>query len=471
MNKKSNRGRWGTLNQRRLRVEPLELRAMLAGFEPSVVVLFDTSDLSFNDPREGSNVSPTDHINEWRMVAELSDTEGGDFLLEMSFGNAIFGEPGDASFTVNDLPPEDSENPASLFRWEVSFDWDSLPVAFLDTHDSVLFRQIFVRATDLDPLDPDVSTHDTEVILHNSMPFFGAVTATPDVGGGGCGGSSGVTVAGTFTEYGIGDAVTLRVHWGDGNTDIVHNAAVMSNQQNVPFSVNHTYAAAGSYNITWDVFDDEGGTALLPTSPASNGGFPGFMASSGGGPSVCLDGDVLTVIGSTGSDVVTITQPTGLVRVESSFLPMASEFPLASVQSILVQLGAGDDTLVSFSTLPMVAVGGDGNDILTGGSGRNVLIGGLGADLLTGGDDEDILVDGATTHDDNAVALLAILAEWISNHSFVDRMKNLTNGSGSVQGLNETTEGSYFLVPDGNDGEFDFLIGGDGKDWIIRRHK
>jgi Ca2+-binding RTX toxin-like protein len=186
--------------------------------------------------------------------------------------------------------------------------------------------------------------------------------------------------------------------------------------------------------------------------------------------SVCVISNVLTVTGTAGNDSVTITQPAGLVHVESTFFP-TSEFALASVQSILVQLGAGDDTLVSFSTLPMVAAGGDGADSLTGGSGRNVLIGGLGADLLTGGEDEDILVDGASTHDNNGVALLAILAEWISNHSFVDRMKNLTNGSGSVQGLNETTEGSYFLVADGNDGEFDFLIGGDGKDWIIRRHK
>jgi Ca2+-binding RTX toxin-like protein len=467
MSQKSSRRRWGAFNQRRLRVETLEGRAMLAGIEPSVFVFLDNT-LPLGQPREGGNESTTDHIVDWRMVAELSDVDGGDFLLEMSFGNAIFGEPGDVSYTKIGLPPEDSENPDSLFRWKVAFDWDTLPVAFLDTHPGNVDRQVFVRATELDSIEAFVSTNDTTVTLFNSMPFFGTVSATPS-GGGGCGGSSGVTVAGTFTEYGINDAVTLRVHWGDGNTDIVHNAALMSNQQNVPFSVDHTYAAAGSYNITWEIFDDEGGATSLPSNPASTGGVTGFNVSGGGGgsSSVCLNGNVLTVIGSAGNDTVTISQPTGLVRVESSFFP-TTDFPAASVESVLVQLGAGDDTLLDFTSLPTVVVGGDGNDILTGGSGRNILIGGLGSDLIYGGAGEDILVDGETTHDGNAVALLAMLAEWNSAHSFIDRVRNLINGSGSVQGLNETPEGSFFLVPAGNDLALDLLLGGSGTDWFVR---
>ena len=57
--------------------------------------------------------------------------------------------------------------------------------------------------------------------------------------------------------------------------------------------------------------------------------------------------------------------------------------------------GDGNDFLnASGTATPIVADGGDGNDILIGGEGDDVLIGGAGADLLIGGGGNDILMGG-----------------------------------------------------------------------------
>ena len=77
-------------------------------------------------------------------------------------------------------------------------------------------------------------------------------------------------------------------------------------------------------------------------------------------------------------------------------------------------------------------------------------------------------MDSATTYDSNAVALLAMLAEWNSAHSFMDRVNNLVNGTGSVQGLNETPGGNFFLTSLGDDLAVDILVGAGSMDWILR---
>jgi Ca2+-binding RTX toxin-like protein len=71
----------------------------------------------------------------------------------------------------------------------------------------------------------------------------------------------------------------------------------------------------------------------------------------------------------------------------------------SNVQSVVFSGGDGNDFLnASGTTTPIVADGGDGDDILIGGAGDDILIGGDGADLLIGGGGNDILTggDGAT---------------------------------------------------------------------------
>jgi Ca2+-binding RTX toxin-like protein len=105
---------------------------------------------------------------------------------------------------------------------------------------------------------------------------------------------------------------------------------------------------------------------------------------------------------------------------------------------------AGDDVLV----------GGDGNDMLYGGSGRDLLIGSLDNDRLDGGDDDDILIGGYTVHDNNIVALDAIMAIWGSSASFNTRVNTLKGAGGLLE--------AGVTVFDDDDS--DNIIGGSGRD-------
>ena len=454
---------------RRMFCEQLEVRAMLTGEgnSPPQISPYIWSDDPSNAVLEGSNLSLTDQIPDWTLNVDVQDNEGGFFDLKFDLDNdGNFGETGEPTidnFEVTGGP--------SVSTWTITVPWsDIVALGIADTHPFTQSHEIHVRAYDhgsTDVLNDDQTTMD----VRDSMPFFGTVSAVQagGGGGGGCSGSAGpVTVSGNFTEYGVGDSVTVQINWGDGNIETLPATAV-SNQTGVSFSKDHNYANTSdtSYHITWKVWDDENGDFATDPDYGSEGSQDLLVTAggAGGGPSVCLDGSgVLTVTGSTGNDTVTISQPTsGQIHVESSFFP-TSDFPAASVQNMVVLLGDGNDVLLSTANKPIVAVGGAGNDILIGGPAPSILIGGSGSDLLYGGSSQDVLVDGATANDGNAAALLALLAEWDSGHTFQDRVRNMTNGSGNVAGLN----GSFFIAPAGNDGAIDILIGGSGTDWIIR---
>src|SRR5262245_60031881 len=448
---------------RHTRIERLEARTVFSANLPDVQAYTDLA--LAPEPQEGSQVSLTDPVTEWGLNADITDVEGGKFNLAWDLnGNGTFGEPGEPTLSGKIL------DPGVTFTWKESISWQAMiDLGIAQTTGGATDHTAFVRATQVEVVDPDVASDDLLLTVRNSMPFFGTVTPTQNGGGGGgCGGGiAPVTLAGTFTEYGLNDSVTLRINWGDSTETLP--LGVFNNQAGVAFSVQHTYATTGLKNITWEIWDNEGGSGLLPQSPASKGS-TSFNVVGGGpaGPSVCLDAaGVLTVTGSSGNDSAMISQPNGVIRVESSFFP-TTEFPAASVQNIVALLGAGNDILAVTANKPVVAVGGDGNDAISSGGSRSILIGGTGSDLLVGGSAQDILVDSATVHDNNAVALLAMLAEWNSAHSFTDRVNNLLNGSGSVQGLNETPGGNYFLTCLGDDLAVDILMGAGSTDWIIR---
>jgi hypothetical protein len=60
------------------------------------------------------------------------------------------------------------------------------------------------------------------------------------------------TLTVNFTDPGVADTHRSVIDWGDGNTQAVDPATS-------PFSLQHTYALAGSYNATVTVTDDDGG--------------------------------------------------------------------------------------------------------------------------------------------------------------------------------------------------------------------
>ena len=123
---------------------------------------------------------------------------------------------------------------------------------------------------------------------------------------------------------------------------------------------------------------------------------------------------------------------------------------------------------------PTVAVGGGGtNTHLEGGKGRSILIAGMGAAHLKGYSGDDILIGGTTAFDNNEAALLAILAEWNSGESYLQRIANLQNAPVTLNGQTVTPNGSYragyylnaATVRD--NGFSDHLGGGGGLGWLF----
>ena len=73
-----------------------------------------------------------------------------------------------------------------------------------------------------------------------------------------------------------------------------------------------------------------------------------------------------------------------------------------------------------------------------------MLFGGRGADRLIGNSGDDILIAGTYDHENLDPALCAVMDEWTSNRSYVVRVDNLRDGTGSLNREN----GSYFLNGD-----------------------
>lgn len=128
--------------------------------------------------------------------------------------------------------------------------------------------------------------------------------------------------------------------------------------------------------------------------------------------------------------------------------------------------GGGGADVLSGGAGADVLLGQGGKDTLNGNGGRDIVIGGNGKDSLLGGGGSDILIGGSTVHDDNNVALLALLAEWNSSNSYNDRVANLRDGTGATPGLN----GVFYLnagTTVSDDNKQDSLSGGSGRDWIF----
>jgi Bacterial Ig domain/FG-GAP-like repeat/PKD domain/RTX calcium-binding nonapeptide repeat (4 copies)/Beta-propeller repeat len=121
---------------------------------------------------------------------------------------------------------------------------------------------------------------------------------------------------------------------------------------------------------------------------------------------------------------------------------------------------AGNDILYGESGNDIV-MGGAGNDHLFGGIGRDLLIGGTGDDTLYGEGDDDILAANATIHDNNELALIAILLEWTSSNSYTKRVNNIRLGNG-VNGAFKLDNTAVL-----DDSRPDTLWGHGGLDWFL----
>jgi Ca2+-binding RTX toxin-like protein len=199
------------------------------------------------------------------------------------------------------------------------------------------------------------------------------------------------------------------------------------------------------------------------------------------------------VIGTNCNDQVEVlkqSSQTIIVKAKLGSNPLLTQtFTASTVNEVHIYLADGCDYgFVSQNlTIPATMFGGDGVDKLVGGNGNDALlggdgcdlligrhgydlmIGGAGMDLIIGESGSDILIAGTTAFDDNLAALDLIMAEWTSNHSYAQRVANLTE-MGLNAGAGSRLNGNVFLVAEGedatvfDDGVVDFLSGGGDRD-------
>ncbi|MFZ5884903.1 MAG: ExeM/NucH family extracellular endonuclease [Chloroflexota bacterium] len=120
-----------------------------------------------------------------------------------------------------------------------------------------------VKATD--PLGLSAEAAAT-VNVFNVSPMVNASFATANVA---CGVNNAVLDI-SFTDPGAADTHSAVINWGDGNTQTI-NPAVS------PFSLAHTYAAAGIYTATVTVTDDDGGTGSTTATVMVKFNTSGFL--------------------------------------------------------------------------------------------------------------------------------------------------------------------------------------------------
>jgi len=154
-------------------------------------------------------------------------------------------------------------------------------------------------------------------------------------------------------------------------------------------------------------------------------------------------GDSIDVL-RTGDEVVVFVEPLGT---------QTTTYDVASLQSITVEAGAGDDavTIDERIGLPADVTGGAGNDTLVGGAGHDRLDGGAGDDTLDGRGGADFMSggDGADTVD------------YSSRRA--DLVVSLEAGAA-------TPDDGEAGESDSVDATVEIVLGGAGNDWIASAH-
>ncbi|HEX8521334.1 MAG TPA: PKD domain-containing protein [Tepidisphaeraceae bacterium] len=313
---------------------------------------------------------------------------------------------------------------------------------------------VALRVTD-DDGDTVISTTTVTVsnlppVVTNHAPVAGAIT----------GASTGVSsqvlaFAATYTDEDSAatDPRTVSWNFGDGNVAIGS------------LNVAHAYGTPGTYTVTFTVTDSHGAASSsqkLVTVTATG-----------------IVGNDLYVGGTSGNDTITINRNANnqIVVGNQVFTIGGRVVILAGAGNDVINVGSsiatglyidgGDgDDLVHGGHGSDILIGGAGNDTLIGDVGRDLLIGGLGSDVVIGDSGDDIIVGGGTSHDSDPAALTAIMAEWTSGRSYLQRVNNIINGTGSSVRANANS----FITPDVtafDDGAVDSLSGDGGQDWIV----
>jgi Ca2+-binding RTX toxin-like protein len=171
-----------------------------------------------------------------------------------------------------------------------------------------------------------------------------------------------------------------------------------------------------STNLQQVVLDAVNNTYYSPFLNDETGGR--IRVSSQNGWTFNESGGLLTIVGTTADDDITVLNDAGTIMIIANGLIVSTGMAAASITRVTCSGLNGDDTLtmdVSLgSALPGTLLGGDGNDTLNGGLSRDILEGGAGNDTLNGGSSHDVYVfDTDTQLDADSIIDIAGI-DWLT---------------------------------------------------------
>jgi hypothetical protein len=271
---------------------------------------------------------------------------------------------------------------------------------------------------------------------------------------------------------------TFKIDWdGDGTVD----DTITGPSGTV---VTHTFTTAGNLTIKVIAADKDGtlspvATKSITVTPflfqdgiLSIGGTSGndqirVKDSGNGNVQIYLNGtslgkfapQLIKIYGGDGDDRIKVDSTTR-IPVEL-YGGAGNDWLTGGKADDLLDGGAGNDRLEGGRGNDIL-VGGDGNDTLSGGSDKDILIGGLGSDQLSDSGGENIMVSGITVHDQSAVELKALRAEWLTSDTIDQRISKLKSGGGA--------NGQVTLLPPTDtpdDTVQDQIHGNSGSNWLI----
>jgi len=191
------------------------------------------------------------------------------------------------------------------------------------------------------------------------------------------------------------------VEGGKGTDTLLFNGANINENINISANGDRVLFTRDVANIAMDLhgveridFNALGGADNITVNDLSGTGVNQVNLDLGANDGAA---DTVTVNGTAGNDVITVTEHDGIITV--SGLGQDINITDAGAGDRLVINGLDGDDVITASGLhggiQLVAAGGNGDDVLIGSPGNDTLLGGAGDDVLIGGGGQDVLDGGS----------------------------------------------------------------------------
>jgi Ca2+-binding RTX toxin-like protein len=194
---------------------------------------------------------------------------------------------------------------------------------------------------------------------------------------------------------------------GQGGNDTLHfNGANVNENINISANGSRATLTRDVGNITMDLNSVEtidvnalGGADNLTVNDLTGTGVKNVnvdLSSPAGSGMGDGQPDTVTINGTSGADVITVSSSGGVITVSGLATTVTITGAEAANDRLVINGLGGDDIITAsgLSGIQLTENGGDGNDVLIGGNGNDFLSGGLGDDVLIGGPGQDILDGG-----------------------------------------------------------------------------